>query len=375
MVIDLMRQTDRLIENDIQTWRYARQLAVNVERPDRNKLYDIYADVDLDAHLTGEIGQVNGFVKCRSFKLVNEAGEADPEAVKYFDQVWFKDLLDYALESLYWGHSLIELGDVITGANGLPAYDGVTLIPRKHVCPEYGRIIKNLGDDWKRGICYREKPYSDWLIEAGKKNGLGLYLKAALQTIPKKYVLAFWDSFAEIFGMPIRIANTASKDAGEQKKLAKMMEDMGAQAWAVLNEDTKIDIKESSKGDAFNVYDKRIDRANSELSKLVLLQTMTIDDGSSRSQSETHLTVFKNLIETICDMVRDLINNQLLPKMVAHGFPVAGLSFEWDDPVDYTPEQQLAIEQMVASTYDVPGSYFEKKYGIPAGKRLNAFFD
>ncbi|MBR4801419.1 MAG: DUF935 family protein [Bacteroidales bacterium] len=369
VVVDLQRYTDMLTEHDISHWRYACQLAVNIENPSRLQLYDIYNDVDLDAHLTGAIGQVNGFVKCRSFKLTNEKGDTVKDAEVYFNTEWFKDLMDYILESIYWGHSLIELGNVITDEKGNINFDGVTLIPRKHVIPEYGRIVKSQGEGWQYGIDYRSAPYSDWLIEAGKKDDLGLYRKAALHTIPKKYAGAFWDTFAEMFGIPVRIAKTSARDDNERKKLAGMMENMGAKAWGVFDDSTEIELVESSKGDAFNVYDKRIDRCNSELSKLVLKQTMTIEDGSSLSQSQTHMKVFKNLIEAYCDMVRDIINNQLLPKMIKHGFPVQGLTFDWDDPVDYTPEQQVAIEQMVLNNYEVDGSYFEDKYGIPAGAR------
>lgn len=369
VVIDLMRETDRLVEHDISHWRYACQRAIDIEYPNRCTLLDIYADVDLDLHLSGAIGQVNGFVKCRSFKLTTEKGDADTEAVKLLNAEWFKDLLDYALEAIYWGHSLIELGDVITDANGKPAFSGVKLIPRKHVVPEYGRITKIAGDDWRNGVPYRDAPYADWLIEVGRPDNLGLYKKAAMQTIPKKYALAFWDTFAEMFGIPIRIAKTSSRDEKERGKLGNMMDQMGAKAWGVFGDDTEIDLVESSKGDAFNVYDRRVDRANTELSKLVLQQTMTIEDGSSRSQSETHLKVFKNLIESYCDTIRDMVNNQLLPRMVKHGFPVKGLEFNWDDPVDYTPEQQLAFERLAVENYEVPGSYFEDKYGIPAGER------
>ena len=63
-------------------------------------------------------------------------------------------------------------------------------------------------------------------------------------------------------------------------------------SWGLFPEGTEIEIKETTRGDAFNVYDKRIDRANSEISKGVLNQTMTIDSGSSLSQSEVHLEVF-----------------------------------------------------------------------------------
>ena len=114
--------------------------------------------------------------------------------------------------------------------------------------------------------------------------------------------------------------------------------------------ETEVQFVESGKGDAFNVYDKRIDRANSELSKLTIGQTMTIEDGSSLSQSETHLQVFENLVESDRDMLRDIVNNQLIPRMIKHGFPLKGLRFEWDDAVDYTPPCRLEMMWKTAMT-------------------------
>ena len=137
--------------------------------------------------------------------------------------------------------------------------------------------------------------------------------------------------------------------------------------------ETEVQFVESGKGDAFNVYDRRIDRANSELSKLIIGQTMTIEDGSSLSQSETHLKVFENLVESDRDMLRDIVNNQLIPRMVKHGFPLKGLRFEWDDTVDYTPEQQIAYETMIIDRYDVDPSYFADKYNMPVGKRRDMY--
>lgn len=373
VVIDLMRETARLSEHDISKWRRACQLAINVDNPNRCPLYDIYGDVELDLHLSGCIGQVRGFIQRRSFKLAKADGREDAEALRCLDSAWFKRLVDYFIESIYWGHSLVELGTPVKGISGMMMYDGVRLVPRRHVVPEYGRVTRVQGDDWRKGTDYRSAPYSQWLIEMGGPEDLGLYRKAAMQTIPKKYALAFWDTFAEMFGIPIRIAKTSSRDSKEQNKVASMMENMGAKAWGVFDDTTDIELVESSRGDAFNVYDMRVERANSELSKLVLNQTMTLDDGSSLSQSQTHLKVFSNLIESYCDTFRDIVNGQLLPRMAMHGFPVKGLSFEWDDPVDYTPEQQVAFETMVLNNYDVPGSYFEDKYGIPAGERRSPF--
>ncbi len=368
MVIELHRTTEALTRKDILDWRRAWQLAINVEKPDRRALYDIYRDVDVDLHVSGCVGQRTEFVMSRSFKLSDASGKENEEAVHYFDQEWFKHLCRLVLQSIYYGHSLIELGDLTTDGDGCPSYDGVKLIPRKHVIPEYHRVIPDLGYDWKSGVDYREAPWTDWLVEAGEPDNLGLYLKAAHQTIPKKNMLAFWDAFGEIFGMPMRIARTTSRDEKEIRRLDKMLREAGASLSMVAGMDTEIQFVESSRGDAFNVYDKRVDRANSEISKLIIGQTMTLDDGSSLSQSQTHLNVFEKYVEADADMLRDVINNQLIPRMVKHGFPVKGLRFDWDYSIDYTPEQQLAIEKVVTDIYEVPGKYFEEKYGIPCGE-------
>ena len=184
-------------------------------------------------------------------------------------------------------------------------------------------------------------------------------------------MLAFWDTFGEIFGMPMRVAKTASRDPSELARLSDMLLKAGASQTAVMPIDTEVEFIESTRGDAYNVYNQRIDRANSELSKLIIGQTMTIEDGSSLSQSQTHLQVFQNLVEEDADMLRDVINNQLLPRMQRHGFPLQGLRFEWDESVDYTPEQQVAYETMVADRYEVDPSYFAEKYSMPVGERRN----
>lgn len=259
----------------------------------------------------------------KPFVLTGKNGKEDDKARLMFEREWFNDFLDLALDSPYFGHSLIQFGD-ITNENGVMSFTGVELVPRKHVVPEYGVITREAGDDWKNGISYREGDIAVWCIEVGKARDLGVLLKCAPQSLSKKNMLAYWDTFGEVFGMPIRIGKTMSQDTKDIARIETMLAEMGAASWGLFPEGTEIEIKETSRGDAYNVYDKRIDRCNSEISKGILGQTMTIDNGSSLSQSETHLEVFENICRADATMIKYLVNDRLIPLMIRHGFPLAG---------------------------------------------------
>ncbi len=365
MLIELVAKTQYLTKKDINTWRQAWQMAINIENPQRSNLYDVYTDVDIDLHLSGCVGQRRDFVLKKSFKLVDfNTQKEDKNITELFEEEWFKNFCEEILNSRYWGHSLVQLGDIVS-VIGKKKFADITLVPRKHVIPEYGVIVKEVGDEPKKGIDYRTGSIADWVIEAGGKKDLGLFLKCAPQTLPKKNMLGFWDAFGEMFGMPIRIGKTTSRDSKEITKVERMLSDMGAAAWGLFPEGTEIEIKETQRGDAFEVYDKRVERANSEISKGILNQTMTIDNGASKSQGEVHLEIFQNVVERDADFVKDIVNNKLIPIMSKHGFGVEKYKFQWDESIDYTPEQQIQIDTLMVQNFDIDPQYFAKKYNIP----------
>jgi len=363
ILVEIKQTADNLTKKDIAAWRRAWQMAVSPENPKRVALYDVYTDVMVDLHLNGCIRQRSDMVLNKSFKIVSKDGKEKPEVTELFESTWFKRFLELSLESIYYGYSLIQFNDIIT--EGAMRFSSVELVPRKHVIPEFGVIVKEIYDDPKNGYSYLEGDLSKWCIGVGDRKNLGLLLKLAPQSLSKKNMLAYWDVFGEIFGMPIRFATTGSRDPKDKASIEKMMQLMGAAGWAVLPEGTDVRFMETTRGDAFNVYDKRIERCNSEIAKGILGQTMTTDNGGSLAQSEVHLEILKNIIYKDADFLRDLINWELLPFMAMHGFPMQGLRFDWDESVDWTPEQQLKIEQMILGSYDIDPKYFAEKYNIP----------
>nr|WP_315123345.1 DUF935 family protein [uncultured Porphyromonas sp.]DAR78391.1 MAG TPA: portal [Caudoviricetes sp.]DAU53990.1 MAG TPA: portal [Caudoviricetes sp.] len=366
---EITRKTDALTQKDIASWRRAWQMAINVESPRRAYLYDLYADSLVDGHLTGCIEQRKSKTLGRPFRLLNAEGEENTEATALLEREWFYDFLSIALDSIFWGHSLIEMGEVIRDDKGL-RFDSATLIPRKHVVPEYGVLLRDPSDDIPQGIPYRSGDYARWLVEVGKPYDLGLLLRCAPYYISKKNMGAFWDTFGEIFGMPMRIANTSATNKADIARIEEVMDNMGAAFWGVFPEDTKISFQESSRGDAYNVYDKRLERCDKEISKILLSQTMTIDNGSSLSQSEVHLEIFDHICASDAKRIGYIINDRLLPLMVSSGFPVKGLTFAWDYSDEMTEAEMREQERVILQYYDIDPEYFVRKYNVPiVGKR------
>ena len=227
LTAQLLQQSDSLTKKDIADWRNAHQMAIDYENPNRSRLYDIYGDAVLDAHLSGCIGQRKGKTLQKDFRLVGQDGKENAEATELLQQEWFSDFMDLALDSRFWGPTLIQLGDIVNDENGIMRYDGVELVPRKHVVPEYGVVVKSPGDDWRGGISYVEGDFANWVIPVGKGRDLGLLLKCCPSCISKKNMLAFWDMFGEIFGLPMRVAHTSSPDEEERRRVENALETMG----------------------------------------------------------------------------------------------------------------------------------------------------
>jgi hypothetical protein len=373
VLFEIVEQTRFLTKQDIAKWRAAWQQAISYEYPSRVALYAVYRDIEIDNHLTGVIGQIKNEVLQKKFKVIDRtSGDGLPDTEKQLeDAEWFIDFCGFVIDAVFNGYNLVQFGDVLD-INGIKKFDCAEILDREYVIPEHHVFVRNMGDHWTQGFDYTQPPYNTWCIGLGKPKDLGLYNRIAPQALAKKNVLAFWDKFAEIFGMPIRIGKTSTNNPKDRNEVADMLMKMGAAAWGMFPDGTDIEIKETTRGDAFAVYDKRIDRANSEMSKAIVNQTMTTDNGSSKAQGQVHLEIQGNVIEYFARLVKIAVNDKLIPFMMLHGFKGwENAKFIFDDTVEYSVDEQVKIEQMVLNNFDVDPQYIIDKYQIPVtGKKI-----
>lgn len=328
IMVDLIRQQRSLYSKNIADWTAARQAAENIDFPQRTRLYDLYDDIILDEFVHGQIYNHRILpVKNRSFKIVDKNGERNEVATALLQKRWFDEFIEYALESKFYGFSLIFLKELDVDIKH------IELVPRRHVLQEKGFVLRWQSDFL--GQNYNEDPLKSYCLPIGKTHDLGLLNKAAPLWIIKKHGWQNWDEFAEIFGIPIRVVKTASQDPRVRAEIEGWVRDMGTSAYGVFPEGTEIDIKENNKTDAFRVFYEMIKTANEGLAVLFSGQTMTSMDGSSKSQAEVHQDVATEIRKDderfISYEVADLI--ELLRTKHNYKFN-EGDRFEWDVPED-----------------------------------------
>lgn len=152
----------------------------------------------------------------------------------------------------------------------------------------------------------------------------------------------------------------------ETNTLADMLEDMVQDAIAVIPDDSSVEIQEANKSSSAEIYEKLIDKMNSEISKAVLGQTLTTEIGSTGSYAaaNTHMAVRQDIIDADKKLVESVIN-QLIRWIYEINFSSAEVPiFEMYAPEDV--DLTLAQRDKILSDTGVKFTkeYFIKTYGL-----------
>lgn len=346
------------VRQDASKFKVAVQAAESVMYPNRFLLMQAYQQTVLDGQLQSAMLQRKMKVLGQKFNLVDISGEVNSEKTALLNEKWFYDFLDLSMDSIFWGFSCIQFSPIINSK-----FLNVELVPRIYVVPEFDLVRSNTATVTD-GVKFTEKPYSNWCVGVGKKKDLGLLMKLTPYTIWKNNAMGAWAEFAEIFGTPIRITRTDVRDETTRKNAENMMRNMGVATWGVLDLNDQFELLEASRTDSFNVYDKMVERCNSEISKIILGQTGTTDEKSYSGSANIHGQIASQIGKQDQLMIQFIVNNQLIPMMNGLGFDFNGLKFEFDLSESVPLVDQAKIDASFMPYVKFNAEYLENKYKI-----------
>jgi phage gp29-like protein len=117
--------------------------------------------------------------------------------------------------------------------------------------------------------------------------------------LAKNLALKDWMIFAEVFGMPVRIARyEPSATAEEKRELLEMLESLGSNAAGIFSRAVELQIVEANRGSAGPPYEKLVGFLNREMSKAWLGQTLTTETPGTKGTfavSRVHEEVRKDI--------------------------------------------------------------------------------
>ena len=360
----VIRQQMYRFNQEVKDWKVGINNFEDPYNPLTVDIIRVYNDILIDAHLSASIDSRIIRTTSKDFKIVDENGEELKQETEIFTSPWFRDFLRYALESKFFGYSLIQFGD-LKGKR----FKSLELIPREYVYPQKN-AVRTSPYSSNDLIYFNESPYDAWTLGVGKPSDIGLLMKAAPLIIYKKTAIGSWTEFAELFGAPFRLGKTNIRDKELRDNMFDMLENMGRNAFGVFDESDSLEFIRDGKNDAFKVYNELIERVNSEISKLILGSTMTMDAGSSRAQSEVHERTSAAINKEDAFFIISLINEELIPFLNKyHDFNITG-RFVFDDTENTTKAEQFAIDsELIKLGYNVPKQYLTDTYGTPIDEK------
>lgn len=342
----------------INDWTQAIRAAENVERPKRTLLYSIYRDILLDADLTAEIQRRRLAFISSNFDLFDDTGSAVPEATALLNGRWFHKLIEHAFDSILWGHSLVEITDLtIEGRIG-----AVELINRFHVLPERGMVLARAIDD--TGTPYRDNPqYERFVFEFGENDSLGLLMATVPHVLYQRFAQGAWSEFCEIFGIPPRYARTNTIDTNSINRLEQMLIQMGTASYAVIDKEEEIEFLETNNGNG-EVFERLMKASSGKIAKLINGAVLGEDSqGGSRAKEQVGAEIAQQIYNGDKKWFEGYMNEYVLPKLIALGYPFEGLTFEFSREKNL--KEEWDIVNGILTHFTVDPKYIEQTFGVP----------
>lgn len=216
---------------------------------------------------------------------------------------------------------------------------------------------------------------------SGHTSRAGILRVVAWMYLFKNYDLKDWVSFAEIYGLPLRLGKYApGASEADKNALMQALIQIGADAAGIIPDGTTIDFITTKKTSSTDLYERLARYCDEQMSKAVLGQTLTSDSGGgSYAQSKTHNDVRHDLTVADCKALASTLRRDLIRPLCLFNFGenkrIPKIQFDCEAGEDLEQTANILDVLIGKIGLRVPTSYIYKKFSIPepeAGEEVAA---
>ena len=313
----------------------------------------------------------------------------DFEIIPFGDEPRDKEIADFIAEQLESIESFEEVETDLLDAIGkgfavseiLWGYEGTRVTVREIKSRHQKRFFWDaLDDSFKvrtqeapEGILLPENKFiiHKYKARSGHPSRAGILRVVAWMYLFKNYDIKDWVSFAEVYGLPLRLGKY-QPGAGEADKLALMQAliQIGADAAGIIPDGTTIDFITTEKSGSIDLYERFARYCDEQISKAILGQTLTSDSGGgSYAQSKTHNDVRHDLTVADCKALASTLRRDLIRPLCIFNFGeskrIPRIRFDCEESEDLMQTANILGLLIEKTGLRVPVSYLYKKFSIP----------
>ena len=231
----------------------------------------------------------------------------------------------------------------------------------------------------REGVTGAPLPGHKFIVHRHKSKS-GLTIRSGIARVAlwawmfKSFTTKDWAIFCQNYGQPIRIGKYGRGASEEEKDvLWRAVSGIAGDCAAIMPREMLIELHEvGSKSSSTDMYERRADWLDRQVSKLVLGQTTTTDAVSGgHAVSQEHRLVQEDIERDDAGMVTATLNRQLVPNMIAFNFgPQDRYPHLRVGRPDEVPLKEFseAFDRLAKHGLTAEESYLWDRLGIPTPK-------
>lgn len=343
----------------------------------------LYEELLRDPQVAATFQQRVGAIVSREWEVVAGAGDRQSEmaadhAREMLAAINFDAATRKMMYGVFYGYAVGELMWLRDGGNwtieriavrrarrfGFDRHGGLRLLTQENANP--GELMP-AGKFWTftAGADNDDEPY-----------GLGLGHACYWPVWFKRNGIKFWSVYIDKFGQPTGVGKySPNATAAEIDKLLEAVRAIHTDSGIVVPEGMTIDLLEAGRAASAD-YQKFHDTMDAAIAKVVLSQTMTTDNGSSRAQADVHADVRDDIVKGDADLICGSFNRGPLAWQARWNYPDATPPKVWrimEEPEDIN----AAIERdskLYAIGWEPGEEHIRARYGDGYVRRQTAAF-
>lgn len=370
------------IRQDVLTWRQSIFEAEAVYTPFRVKMQQMYQDTILNGHVYACWQKRKGLTLQKNYEIVGPDGVANEEWTKYFQNNFFKRIINYSLDKQAFGYTLVNYTKI---ENNMPA--DLKLIKRQNVSPDRLNVTSFPYLINGEQFTEPENEFYPWTFyfstyndTAASECGYGYLYNVGIYEIFLRNILGYNGDFVELYSQPYRVGKTQKTNGQDREDFENSLKNMGSAGWAVIDPDDMVEfLNAGNSGTGWQGYANFEERLQKLISKVILFHADAMDSKPGKlGASDIDVQKALQSVElNDCDSVTLDFNTIVIPKLRQNGISIPdGLLFQFKNDKEKQEERVIENESNlktaeIAKTMKDAGlqmspEYFKERTGIDA---------